>query len=124
MEDLFSMCVFLAFPILFIWMTSLEKKELSYLLNPKNEREIVKQTYYDASCRKDYLKKLRKMQSELRAEEKLNRTKKTIFIRLYPSNTDLQYVERLIEKITNDFYVNELKKMTEKEQRLDNWDQF
>lgn len=118
------MCEFLAFPILFIWMVSLEKKELVYLLNPSNEREIVKQTYYDASCKKDYLKKLRRIQSELRAEEKLNRTKKTVSIRLYPSNADLQYIDRLIEKITSDFYVNVLKKMTEEEQRLDNWDQF
>lgn len=91
--DLFMLCVVLAFLILLFWRFHLNRIAVSYLLNPENEVEILKQAYYDQSWKKEYLKKLREVRIRFRMDHWLL------------DETEQQYLELLIEKIESDFYL-------------------
>lgn len=123
MEELFSISSVAAFIILFFWQISSKRKEYSYILNPKNEHDVIKLAFYDFSYRKECLEKLRSVRSRIKIEE-TDREKGKIIIRLYPVNTSLEYVEQLIEKIESDFYAKKVSSLSKEEQRLDNWDLF
>ncbi|MGL9757231.1 hypothetical protein [Enterococcus sp. DIV2324] len=123
MDELISVSSIAAFIILFFWQINSKRKEVAYILNPKNEHSVVKLAFYDHSYKKESLEKLRSVRLALKKEEFEKQRGKTV-IRLHPYNTSFEYVERLIYKIESDFYAEELAQLPKEDQRLDNWDQF